>query len=898
MAIPDAIIAIEAWAKDGDRQTPEQAGLVRADGFPASYSLTDTPSRQLINQLLYEVSLGVKSLREAGIFPWDARIDYKAGAVAVAGDALWIATEATGPGTGNAVDPTADAQTIWSKVQPSIAVPEAPDGLAGAAGSGEIVWSWQCAKDNGAVITQFEIQVRRAGSSWPVSGDIVTATSHTTRGAVNGAGYEARVRARNSVGWGEYSEIAVATPQATAPGRIIGLALAPGDAEIGVVFEQPDDGGSPIIRYETQWRADEASFATSRQQTHAGVSATLTGLNNGTPYHVRSRAVNARGNGAWSAEKSATPAADVPDQARPDAPGTPVGAAGNRTIRWSWPVPRDNGARITSFLFQQRRQGQSWPSQSVTLNVACRDSGTLTNGQTYEARVKAVNSVGESDWSSVGSATPAAEVPDQIQRVELDVGDRSLTVRWGTPADNGDAIDDYRVEWATSSSFASAQAAVLTATSRVLSNLVNGRTYYVRVRARNGAGDGAWSPTATAIPSSGRARPGAPEALRGVALRGAIRWEWGAARENGDSIDRYELQWRRQGQSWSGNVVQLTRGCAVVEGLTGGTTYEARVRAVNSEGAGAWSGTATQTTLALIPQKISLVASNAAYRWPYSDVPHAVLRMVSDTEVGGRAVAIDIDLGNGDWRGGTSDGSDIWVADQFNGVLRVWDAATRTRASGRDISGWGGGLQGAIYGDGIIWGVLDASSLNRLRPYDVAARSFRSSSQNISLPNRSWHGGAYKDGKLYLVDGTNNDVIVYSTSGTAIPAESIDLGNGDWRGAFIVGDLLYVVDDSSNYARAWRVSDGARVASADISLEAGVWQGGLNSGRAIYLVDNDSDYLRGWSLTPPTSITIDGVTYRGQPELWQPVTGLSENELMPVVVGGSDGVIDIYPQAS
>ena len=85
-------------------------------------------------------------------------------------------------------------------------------------------------------------------------------------------------------------------------------------------------------------------------------------------------------------------------------------------LTWTWQCPLDGGARVTEFDFQWRLQGGSW-SSSIMVDVPRYVLSGLTNGDTYQARVRARNSSGESPWSTTGSGIPAAHLPGQVQSV-------------------------------------------------------------------------------------------------------------------------------------------------------------------------------------------------------------------------------------------------------------------------------------------------------------------------------------------------------------------------------------------------------------------------------------------------------------------------------------------------
>lgn len=125
------------------------------------------------------------------------------------------------------------------------------------------------------------------------------------RGAATGAG-----AARTAIS----NEITVAAA-ATAPAQMAAPTVtSTGETSISVdLAAAPANGGSPITSYDLRWQASGGGWTTV-----TGVSDpdTVSALTAGTLYNVQTRAVNAVGNGAWSASGSATTdAAPVVDPA-------------------------------------------------------------------------------------------------------------------------------------------------------------------------------------------------------------------------------------------------------------------------------------------------------------------------------------------------------------------------------------------------------------------------------------------------------------------------------------------------------------------------------------------------------------------------------------------------------
>ena len=71
---------IRPWASAGDRTRPEarSPALTRAQGWPLVYSQADgeNPSRQVFNQIFYEITSMLHELNQHGVLEWDTEIEY------------------------------------------------------------------------------------------------------------------------------------------------------------------------------------------------------------------------------------------------------------------------------------------------------------------------------------------------------------------------------------------------------------------------------------------------------------------------------------------------------------------------------------------------------------------------------------------------------------------------------------------------------------------------------------------------------------------------------------------------------------------------------------------------------------------------------------------------------
>ena len=411
------------WADLGDRTDPDDGSLslslIRTIGWPASFSASDgdTVRREVINQLLRELNGAAVDGMLYGIGPYDADLNYRQHDLCQVAGTLYRAIAVNGPDTSNETSPADVGQSLWEGISGEQALPSAPSApQAATPKSGELDWFWNCPLDGGAQVTEFDFRWRLSGTQAWSAVDSVTTARKVLTGLSNGAQVQAQVLARTTNGDSPWSATGSATPAGTVPGGGSTLALRAtgGDTEVDLDWLEPDDGGVAISAYLVQWRTGNQSFSSGRQTSVTATEETVGSLVNDTEYFFRVRAVNGEGNGAWSNEDSATPEAAVvvpqPDpDTEPDAlTDAPTGTVNGQTILWEWEIPDDNGQRISSFDIQWREQGNNWSGNVVRVESSCYNLDGLAEDTTYEARVRARNSIGVSAWSSTGDAsTPA-----------------------------------------------------------------------------------------------------------------------------------------------------------------------------------------------------------------------------------------------------------------------------------------------------------------------------------------------------------------------------------------------------------------------------------------------------------------------------------------------------------
>ena len=383
----------------------------------------------------------------------------------------------------------------------------------------------------------------------------------------------------------------------TTEGTQIWEVNAPG----GGVGNFSKDGWSlPLVANSYFWvasdyysKVDDADGYFQIRVTSTATSRNIGGLTNGTSYQVQVRAANVKGYSRWS--PSTTIVAGLPA-----AVAAPDLEAGGEALRANWTAPSGNGSAITDYDVEYRQGSTgSWTDVSHTGLSRTATILSLTDGQSYQVRVRSSNTHGAGPWSSPASVTVG--VPSPPLAPTLTSGDGSLTATWTAPSGNGSAITDYDVRYRTASS--STWTSVThagTDTSASIGTLTNATAYDVQVRATNARGTGAWSPSATDKP--GRPQQAAAPTLTTPAQR-QIHASWAATTANGSAVTDYDVGYRlASADTWSSWSHNGTGRTATITGLTPSSSYQVRVRASSAAGPGAWSGATSITTSTSAPE--------------------------------------------------------------------------------------------------------------------------------------------------------------------------------------------------------------------------------------------------------------------------------------------------------
>ena len=199
----------------------------------------------------------------------------------------------------------------WSDISfatPTAQPPDAPSALRLRPSDEQIVVDWEAPDDNGSPITRYPVRYRKVGAgSWRRAQ--TSSTRITLTDLDNGTEYEIYVVAENSEGLSDQSSIEKATPYAGGPGpEAPGMPrVTPGDGQVTLEWDEPDDNGVAITRYLVKWNKVGHSSFTTTWTTSTQATVTYQ-LENGVAYEFRVRAKDSEGFfGGWSPVATATP---------------------------------------------------------------------------------------------------------------------------------------------------------------------------------------------------------------------------------------------------------------------------------------------------------------------------------------------------------------------------------------------------------------------------------------------------------------------------------------------------------------------------------------------------------------------------------------------------------------
>ena len=409
--------------------------------------------------------------------------------------------------------------------------PSAPGKPTVTGGNQQVTLTASVSNNGGAAITGWEYQQKVDGGNYGSWTEISNSSSGnslsgTVTGLQNGTTYRFKVRAQNNQHYSAESPESDAVTPATTPGAPGKPTVTGGNQQVTLAASVSDNGGSAVTGWEYQQKVDGGSYGSWTQISNSSsgnsLSGTVTGLQNGTTYRFKVRAVNGNGDGAESPESDAVTTAGPPA-----APGKPTVTGGNQQVTLAASVSSNGGSAVTGWKYRQKTDGGSYGSWTQISNSSSGNSlsGTVTglqNGTAYRFQVRAVNANGDGAESPESDAVTPAGPPAAPGKPTVTGGNQQVTLAASVSSNGGSAVTGWKYQqkvdggsygsWTQISNSSSGNSL-----SGTVTGLQNGTTYRFKVRAVNGNGDGAESPESDAVTPAACA-----SSLTGVKASGAF----------------------------------------------------------------------------------------------------------------------------------------------------------------------------------------------------------------------------------------------------------------------------------------------------------------------------------------------------------------------------------------
>lgn len=381
--------------------------------------------------------------------------------------------------------------------------------------------------------------------------------------------YEFKVRATNGR-HGPDSDVVQAIARHTLPPKPTDLrGKTHGDGYVGLSWTPPRAGGFYYWVYYRNVSDNESTFTKAGLPTEKTFMS-IGPLKNDKVYEFKVTAENPAGEG---------PASDpVRVQSKGGLPAAPANLSavpgdGKVTLTWgASPTPN------VWYWIEWREAGGPWQEHKLDTTCCNYVISSLTNGKTYEFKVRATNASG--DGAAVGpvSARPMPPVPRPPTITATEAGDGHVKLTWtASTTPNVYYWIEYRPHgggWRRTS------LPVTTCCTHSVSYLTNGTTYDFRMFSTNLSGDSTPSNVVSARPMP--ALPAAPTNLRAYPGSSHVTLQWDPSPT---PYVYYWIEYKRASGPWQRLQYPFSGCCAFeIRPLDNFVQYTFRVKATNLAG--------------------------------------------------------------------------------------------------------------------------------------------------------------------------------------------------------------------------------------------------------------------------------------------------------------------------
>jgi hypothetical protein len=469
------------------------------------------------------------------------------------------------------------ASNMQSAVLPALA-PDAPTITSISTGNKTATIAFTLGLTNGSAITGHRYSTDNGVNyiNTPVTTSPITISS-----LLNGQTYQIKLISINGIGESVASNMQSAVLPALAPDAPINLSASLTSTSATISFTPGLNNGDSIINY--KYSTDGVNYFNANTTSSP---ITITGLISEQSYTIRLLAVNNYGNGSVSTITTTTYSTSLPSAPT----GLTVVSVGNQTATISFTPGSNNGNPITNYKYS--KNGTDYFS-AATASSPITISG-LTNGVTYQITLLAVNQNGDSIASNEVAATSIPVIPSAPTGLTATVVNQTATISFTPGSNGGSTIIRYEYSKDRGTNYTDAG----TTTSPItISDLINGVTYQIKLRAVNSIGNGVAS---ASIPVTSIGIPAAPTDLVATARNTRVILFFKPGSNGGSTIINYKYS-IDNGLTYNEFSTPITISPVTITGLNNNQNYQIKLRAVSSLGDGAESSMVSATPVTTVP---------------------------------------------------------------------------------------------------------------------------------------------------------------------------------------------------------------------------------------------------------------------------------------------------------
>ena len=408
-----------------------------------------------------------------------------------------------------------------------------------------------------------------------------------------------------------------------------------------------------------------------------------------------------------------------------------------------------------------------------------------------------------------------------------------------------------------------------------ISGLSNGTSYNIKIRAINSVGASCASTAVSVTPSVGTVSD-APTNLvaTGINSGGMIQFS-APAIDGGSAITNYEYS-IDNGSTWVTPSPVITSSPLIISsGLTNCTSYQVKLRAVNSAG----NGTATSAVQLIPTTSLDMGvnwtqrASTANNEWTSVNYGNGIFVAVEQSGAGSRVMSSSDGI---NWTARTASVNNQWVGSTFGNGLFI--AVSNTGTGNRvmtssdgitwksQISSIDNEWRSVTYGNGLFVAVSTTGTGNRV----MTSPDGINWTTRSSVADNDWRGVTYGNGRFVAVSSTGTNRVMTSSDGINWTIRNA-ASNEEWRDVTFGNGLFVAVATSGTGKRVMTSTDGITWISRSLATNYD-WRG-VTYGNGLFVVVGNSTGNVNQVITSP-----DGIN-------WTSRTSAANNSWVSVTYG-------------